>query len=82
MLNGYGIIIFMDYHDHDPPHFHARYEDQEVTMEISSGVVKGQMSRRALRMLFEWSERHQEELMENWRLARERRRLEKIQPLP
>ncbi len=51
-------------------------------MEISSGVVKGQMSRRALRMLFEWCEIHQEELMDNWRRARERKRLEKIQPLP
>jgi hypothetical protein len=41
----YGIIIFMNYNDHDPPHFHARYEDQEVTIEIMSGIVKGQMSR-------------------------------------
>jgi hypothetical protein len=24
----YGIIIFMNHNDHDPPHFHARYEDQ------------------------------------------------------
>jgi len=48
----YGIIIFMNYNDHDPPHFHARYEDQEVIMEIMSGIVKGQMAKRALRMLF------------------------------
>ena len=65
----YGIIIFMNYNDHDPPHFHARYEDQEVIMEIMSGIVKGQMAKRALRMLFEWSEIHQEKLMENWQLA-------------
>jgi hypothetical protein len=78
----YGIIIFMNYNDHDPPHFHARYEDQEVTIEINSGIVKGHMSKRALRMLFEWSEIHQEELMENWRLTRERKQLEKVPPLP
>ena len=77
----YGIIIFMNYNDHEPPHFHARYEGQEVTIEINSGVVKGQMSKRALRMLFEWSEIHQEELWHNWLLARERRPLEKILPL-
>lgn len=54
----YGIIIFMNYNEHDPPHFHARYEDQEVTIGIKSGIVKGRMSKRTLRMLFEWSEIH------------------------
>lgn len=77
----YGIIVFMNFDDHDPPHFHARYEGQEVAIEIESGIVKGQMSKRALRMLFEWSEIHQEELMKNWKLARERKPLEKIPPL-
>jgi len=78
----YGIIIFMNYNDHEPSHFHARYEDQEVIVEIPTWIVKGQMSKRALRMLFEWSELHLEELMENWRLARERKPLNSIAPLP
>ncbi len=68
--------------DHDPPHLHARYEDQEVTIEVQSGMIKGQMSKRVLRLLFEWSEMHIEELMENWRLAKERKPLKKIAPLP
>jgi hypothetical protein len=42
-------------HDHDPSHLHARCEDQEVRIKIKSGIVKGEMSERALRMLFEWS---------------------------
>jgi len=78
----YGIIIFINYNDHEPPHFHARYDDQEVIMEIKSGIVKGQMSKRALRMLFEWSEMHQEELLENWQLAGERKQLKRLSPLP
>ncbi len=77
----YGIVIFMNYNEHDPPHFHARYQDQQVSIEIKTGIVTGKMSRRALRMLFEWSERHQEELMRNWDLARDRKSLEKISPL-
>ena len=77
----YGIIVFMNYNDHDPPHFHAGYENQEVTVEIEGGFVKGQMSKRALRMLFEWSEIHHEELVQNWRLARERKQLKKVAPL-
>lgn len=77
----YGIVIFMNYNDHSPPHFHARYQEQEVTIGIQSGIVTGNMSRRALRMLFEWSERYQAELMRNWQLARERKPLERIPPL-
>jgi hypothetical protein len=73
--------IFLNYNDHPPPHFHARYQDQEVTIEIQTGIVKGEMSRRALQMLFEWSEKHQEELIRNWERARERQPLEKIPPL-
>ncbi|MEW6657675.1 MAG: DUF4160 domain-containing protein [Thermodesulfobacteriota bacterium] len=78
----YGIIIFMHYHDHDPPHFHARYENQEVIIEIQTGIVKGYMTKRALRMLFEWHDIYKEELMENWQLAKDRKPLRKIMPLP
>ena len=78
----YGIVVFMNYNDHQPPHFHARHGDKEVTIEIETGVVQGTMSRRSLRMLFDWSEQHQEELMRNWTLARARKALEPIPPLP
>lgn len=77
----YGIVVFMNYLDHEPPHFHARYGDQEVTIEIETGVVKGVMGKRALKLLFEWTEQHQDELKENWVRARERRPLKPIPPL-
>jgi hypothetical protein len=77
----YGIVVFMNYNDHPPPHFHARYPEQEVTVEIQTGVVQGKMSKRALRMLLEWSEKYQDELTKNWELIRNRGPLEKISPL-
>jgi hypothetical protein len=77
----YGIVIFMNYNDHDPPHFHARYQDQEITLELQTGIVQGKMSRRALRMVFEWSEKHQDELLRNWEHARAREPFEAIPPL-
>ena len=36
----YGIVIFINYNDHQPPHFHARYQDQEVLVEIETGIAK------------------------------------------
>lgn len=78
----YGIVIFMNYNDHEPPHFHARYQEQEVTVEIAGGLVKGLMSRRALRLVFEWADLHERELEENWQRAQERQALKSIEPLP
>ena len=77
----YGIVIFINYNEHDPPHFHARYQENEVSIEIKTGIVTGKMSKRALRMIFEWSEIYKSELLENWNRARERKSLTKIPPL-
>jgi hypothetical protein len=78
----YGIVVYMNYNDHTPPHFHARYQDQEITMEIQTGLVTGSMSRRALQMLFDWLDHYQVELMENWERARQHMPLHEIPPLP
>ena len=78
----YGIVIYMNYREHPPPHFHARYGSQEVTIEIETGIVQGKMSRRALNMLFDWLDEHREELLENWERAENHQALNQIEPLP
>lgn len=76
-----GIIIAMFYRDHAPPHFHAIYGEYEITVGIESGIINGRFPKRALKLIFEWLELHREELLENWRLAEDRRPLNKIEPL-
>jgi hypothetical protein len=76
-----GIIIAMFYRDHAPPHFHAIYGEYEITVEIESGIINGRFPKRALTLVFEWLELHRDELLENWRLAEDRRPLNKIEPL-
>ena len=76
-----GIVIRMYYRDHAPPHFHAEYGDYEITFQIESGVVEGRFPKRALRAVMEWYEQHQEELLENWELAKEQEPLKSIPPL-
>ena len=71
----------MFYREHGPAHFHALYGDFEITVEIESGVVHGNFPRRALGHVMEWYGLHQEELQEDWKLARDRRPLKKIRPL-
>lgn len=76
-----GIIIRMRYNDHPPPHFHARYGDQEVTVEILSGRIQGVMSRPALAMIWVWLDEHRDELEMNWQRARAQEPLQPIKPL-
>lgn len=77
----YGIRITMNYNDHLPPHFHAEYQGYEVTVEIGNGSVTGRMPRRALRLIWNWLDEHQDELEENWTRARNRQVLLDIDPL-
>ena len=78
----FGIIIAMYYGDHAPPHFHVRYGDETAIIAIESLVVlRGRLSRRALGMVTEWGAQHQDELMENWRLASNQQPLNPIAPL-
>lgn len=77
----YGIIIFMNFDDHLPPHFHAWYGDYKVSVEIQSGVVTGIMPGRALRLILEWLDLHREELTDNWERIRKGLSPVKILPL-
>jgi hypothetical protein len=44
----YGIIITINYDDHLPPHFHARYGDDRAAIKINREVLAGSLPRRAL----------------------------------
>jgi len=79
----YGIVIAMYYRDHAPPHFHAVYGEYEATIVIATlSVLNGELPRRALRLVQEWSELHRAELEANWDAARVRAPLATIEPLP
>ena len=70
------------YHDeHPPPHFHARYGNAKIAVEIAEGRVIGKLPPRAIGLVLEWWSLHQEELAENWQLVIEGREPKKIAPL-
>lgn len=76
-----GIVIAMFWDDHSPPHFHAKYGEFEVTVNIFDGVVEGKFPKRALRLVLEWYELHKEELREDWDLCRKGENPKPINPL-
>ncbi|NOT29387.1 MAG: DUF4160 domain-containing protein [Planctomycetes bacterium] len=76
-----GIVIKMYHREHGPPHFHARYGEYEVSIQIWSGVVTGRFPPRALRHVMEWYDLHRIELLRNWELGSHEQPLERIDPL-
>ena len=77
----YGIVIQMLVNDHAPPHFHAIYGEFEVAVGIRDGRVEGDFPPRARRLVLEWRERHERELMANWELLRAGHLARPIAPL-
>lgn len=78
----FGIIIWMYYNDHNPPHFHAVYAENEAEIAIKNfEVLEGYLPPRSLGMVIEWAELHQKELLENWDLLHDSKVPEKIKPL-
>lgn len=72
----------MNFDDHGPPHFHARHADGAAKIRIDTlEAIESTLGRRQLRFVLAWAELHQGELLENWRLARARERLNEIEPL-
>ena len=79
--NFYGIVITMYFPEHNPPHFHVRYNEYHASIDIQTGKVTGEMPRRALKLVYEWLDMHKEELLENWYKLEKGYVPSKIQPL-
>ena len=81
----YGIVIRLFHFDtdkHKAPHIHAQYGEQNAVIAIPSGtVLRGRIKPAKLRLVQAWIEIHREDLMADWKLAVEGRKVFKIQPL-
>ena len=78
----FGIVIYMYFNDHAPPHFHAEYAGNEAVYTIETlEIMRGQLPRRAHGMVVEWASLHRYELLDNWRRARRMEGLAPIEPL-
>jgi len=77
----FGILITINYREHDPPHFHASYSGKNGTVDIRNGSVNGDLPRRVVALLLEWWHLHRTELDDDWQRARSGRQLLPIDPL-
>ncbi len=78
----YGIVIYMFSNDHNPPHFHAKYGEFEILVNINNlSILYGKFPSRALGLTIEWASLHQKELKTLWEGMRKSQPVKKIKPL-
>jgi hypothetical protein len=81
----YGIIIYMYFLDnsqHNKPHIHAKYQNEEAIISIPDGeVLDGDLPQSKLKMVLAWIEIHKDELIADWDLASNGYNPYKIDPL-
>jgi hypothetical protein len=78
----YGIVVYMYWQDHQPPHFHAIYGGEEALVRIDDAAfLAGSLPRTAGRLVREWAELRRSELQDNWDRAQGPTKLVPIEPL-
>jgi hypothetical protein len=77
-----GIAILMYFDDHNPPHFHVRYNDFRAIISIKDlTLMEGELPPRVWGLVMEWAGLHKNELLDNWNMVKETGKWFKIEPL-
>ncbi len=62
----FGIVIRINFDDHNPPHLHAEYGEGEAVFDLRTGdVLAGKLPKPAMRRVTQWILLHQTALAEN-----------------
>lgn len=81
----YGLIVsmyFLDNRQHNAPHIHVKYQDEEAVFRIPDGeLLSGSLPPAKFKLVSAWMEIHRDELVANWDLAVHGQQPFKIDPL-
>jgi hypothetical protein len=73
-----GIVITMYFDEHNPPHFHIRYNDYRAVMSIRElNILDGNLPAKVRGLVAEWAELHTQELLDMW----ETKKFSRLTPL-
>ena len=62
-----GIVITMYFDEHDPPHFHVRYNEHRASVDIRTlNISVGSLPAKVRGLVVEWAELHKDELLSMW----------------
>ena len=77
-----GIVIYMYFDEHNPPHFHAKYNEYKASIEIDNlSILKGELPPRVLSLIAEWGMMYRNELFDNWNSLKNNGKFKKVKSL-
>ena len=81
----YGLIVYLYFKDnkqHNLPHIHVKYQNEEVVVSIPDGeILEGKIPVGKMKLLEAWIELHKDELVADWELAVSGQQPYQIEPL-
>jgi hypothetical protein len=78
----YGITIYIQFMDHNPPHIHAVYQSCKAQYSIAEAkLLKGKMPNKADQLICEWIKLRKVDLLKDWDLAKEGKPVYPVSPL-
>lgn len=79
----HGVSIYLYFLDHNPPHFHAIYGDDEALITIDPpAVLRGTLPSKVLRVVLDWASANLVALKDNWQRAKAGQPLDQVPPAP
>ena len=74
----YGVVVYMFFNDHNPPHFKVKYGEFEANVLIENGnILNGDLPISKLKLVSAWAEIHKKELLTMWNA----KQFHKVEPL-
>lgn len=77
----FGIIIYLYWKDHNPPHIHFTYGSQNCTISVIDRVVSGTAPVKVINKVNQWLDLHEDEILSLWEKAQRGEKLGRIEPL-
>ena len=73
-----GILIYIYAFDHNPPHIHVRSGTDNFSITIHDRVIEGKARSKSVKIINNFIDEHEEELMELWEKAQRGEKITKI----
>lgn len=73
-----GILIYMYGQDHNPPHLHIKDGGNWFIITIKDRMVTGTASSKTIRIINEYIDEHEAQLLEIWDKAQRGETIEKV----
>ncbi len=73
-----GILIYIYAFDHNPPHIHVRSGTDNFSITIQDRIIEGKARSKTVKIVNDFIDEHEAELMELWGKAQRGEKINKI----